>query len=177
VSDTAVLLELDRAPEAPAEGVREPGESEAGVAVRLSREHRVEREMLKLLVQDADIFRGFVDRLGEEHFDRAQHRKLFSLLRHSGAEVRSLVAEIEDERLAALLAQIAVEPPQGVRSLAYAEGLSDRLQEFLLTRRIDAIRRRLEPLNPLKDATYDELFAEYVELEGERRKLRAGGRS
>jgi hypothetical protein len=177
VSDTAVLLELDRAPEARAEGVREPGESEAGVAVRLSREHHVEREMLKLLVQDADIFRGFVDRLGEEHFDRAQHRKLFALLRHSGAEVRSLVAEIEDERLAALLAQIAVEPPQGVRSLAYADGLSDRLQEFLLTRRIDAIRRRLEPLNPLKDAMYDELFAEYVELEGERRKLRAAGRS
>ena len=177
VSDTAVLLELDRAHEAPAEGVREPGESEAGVPVRLSREHRVEREMLKLLVQDADIFRGFVDRLREEHFDRAQHRKLFGLLRHSGAEIRSLVAEIEDERLAALLAQIAVEPPQGVRSIAYAEGLSDRLQEFLLTRRIDAIRRRLEPLNPLKDATYDELFAEYVELEGERRKLRAGGRT
>lgn len=172
VGDTAVLLEIERS-----DGARgRESALTAPQAPRVSPQHRVEREMLKLLVQDADIHREFVERLGEDHFDRAQHRRLFAMLceRGPGLEVRSLVSDISDERLSSLLAALAVEPPQGDLDMAYARGVHARLEEFLLERRIDALKRRLERLNPLKHEEHHSLFEELIVLEGKRREVRAG---
>jgi DNA primase len=48
-----------------------------------------------------------------------------------------------------------------------------RLDEFGIRRQADALRKELQPLNPLKDReTYDALFKRLVALEGDRRRLR-----
>ena len=138
-------------------------------------QERVELEMLKLLVRDADIYRGFVSRLGEEHFRNSAHRRAFTSLRDVDGDVSVLVGGAE-ERLAALIAQLAVEPLEGDPSADYAEGVWSRLQEFLLKQRSDALRLRLQKLNPTTDAGYDELFRELVEVDGDLRRLRHGGR-
>ena len=46
-----------------------------------------------------------------------------------------------------------------------------RLQEFRLKSKSDAIRMRLQKLNPITDTTYDDLFLELVGLDGELRRL------
>jgi DNA primase len=175
VGDTAVLLELERLV-----GARtDPPVGTTPVsapAARMSPQHRVEREMLKLVIQDADVNRAFVGRLDGEHFDRAQHRRLFELIRDGGSDlqVRSLLPEIADERLASLLAALVVEPPEGDPHPAYAAGVHARLEEFVLERRIDALRRRLERLNPFKHDEHLPLFEELIALERRRRDVRAG---
>jgi DNA primase len=167
--ESAVLRELEKL----AGGPRSSAEPETPASPRLSPQHKVEREMLKLLVKDADIHREFIGALGEDHFDRAQHRKLFALLGKNGPDVRSLVSDASDERLARLLASLAVEPLEGDLTLDYAGHVRARLEEFLLERRIDALRHRLERLNPTKHPEYDALFQELVGLERDRRQVRA----
>jgi len=136
---------------------------------------RVEREMLKLLARDADTFRTFVSRLGEDHFGNAAHRRAFVALRDADGDVSSLVAGA-DERLGALIAQLAVEPLEGDPTDDYADGVWARLQEFLLKARSDALRVRLQKLDPTSDAGYEELFRELVAVDGDLRRLREGVR-
>jgi hypothetical protein len=50
-----------------------------------------------------------------------------------------------------------------------------RLQEFLLKARSDALRIRLQKLNPTSDAGYGELFDELVSIDGELRRIRQRG--
>ena len=50
--------------------------------------------------------------------------------------------------------------------------MAARLDEFLLKGRSDALRTRLQKLNPTVDPGYDELFRELVEVDGELRRLR-----
>ena len=57
----------------------------------------------------------------------------------------------------------------GVRERVWA-----RLHEFLLKGRSDALRMRLQKLNPTTDPGYDELFQELVAVDGELRRLRQG---
>jgi DNA primase len=151
-----------------------PGEV-ARTMKKSTAQERVEREMLKLLVRDADIYRGLVTRIGEEHFRNSAHRRTFTSLRDAEGDVSALVGGA-DERLAAMIAQLAVEPLEGVPSADYAEGVWSRLQEFLLKQRSDALRLRLQKLNPTTDAGYDKLFRELVEVDGDLRRLRHGGR-
>ena len=136
---------------------------------------RIEREMLKLLVRDADTYRGFVTRLGDDHFGTAAHRRAFDALRDADGDVSALVAGA-DERLAALMAQLTVEPLEGDPTEEYAEGVWARLQAFLLTSRSDALRMRLQKLNPTTEPDYDELFRELVAVDGELRRLKQGER-
>ena len=162
-----VLIEIERAG---APGSRNAAPDRAVVA-RISREQRVEREALKLLLQAED--RRPLEKLGPEHFSVALHRRAFELIRERGTDVAAYVADVDDERLANLLTAVAVEPAEGEVTLDYAEGVWRRLEEFALTRRIAQVRKRLEPLNPTADpAGYDVLFQELIELEGHRRRLR-----
>ena len=57
------------------------------------------------------------------------------------------------------------------------ESVWSRLQEFVLKAKSDAMRMRLQKLNPTTDPAYDELFSELVEVDGELRRLRQGTRS
>jgi DNA primase len=168
VADSSVLQALDR---------RLGGRPKevARTMKRGTARERVEREMLKLLARDADTFGTFVSRLGEDHFGNASHRRAFTALRDSDGDVSSLVAGA-DERLGALIAQLAVEPLEGDAGDGYAEGVWTRLQGFLLKSRSDALRVRLQKLDPTSDPSYDGLFRELVAVDGDLRRLQEGVR-
>ncbi len=148
------------------------------VVKRGTAQERVEREMLKLLARDADVYGEFIGRgveakLTEDHFRTTANRRLFLALRDAGGDVGKIVGDT-DEKLAGEIAAITVEPLEGDMSPEYAEGVWIRLQEFLLKGRSDALRSRLQKLNPTTDPGYDELFQELVAVDGELRRLRHG---
>jgi hypothetical protein len=72
------------------------------------------------------------------------------------------------------VSSLAVESLNGGSDEAYARSVWARLQEFLLKSKSDAIRMRLQKLNPVTDTTYDDLFLELVGLDGELRRLGHG---
>lgn len=134
-------------------------------------QERVEREMLKVLVSDADTFGEMVGMLSEEHFRGTSHRRLFVALRDAGGDVGA-IAGGPDPQLAAQVSALAVEPLAGDPTPEYADGVVARLQEFLLKSRSDTLRLQLQKLNPTTDPAYDDLFRELVEVDGELRRVR-----
>jgi hypothetical protein len=88
-----------------------------------------------------------------------------------------VVAGADDEKLAAMLSALAVEPLDGEGGPDYARSVWSRLQELVLKRKSDALRMQLQKLNPTTDEGYDELFAQLVTIDGELRRLRQGIRS
>jgi DNA primase len=170
VSSSSVLLELERMEDRDG-STRTTGVTTAGP--RTAPQQKAEWEMLKLLAQSDGVFESQADRLGEEHFERALHRRLFTLLKGTGGQVQRLVAETDDERVAGPLAALATEPVEGELTVAHASRVALSLEEYALKRRIDTLRKRLERLNPIKDPDYEPLFEELVDLEGSRRRVRA----
>ena len=142
---------------------------------RGSAQDKVEREMLKLLTRDADTYEGFVERLTEEHFRSPSLRTAFVAIRDAGGDVTHLAGG-DDEKLGALVSSLTVEPLEGEGTMEYAESVWVRLEEFLLKSRSDALRLRLQKLNPTTDDGYDDLFLELVAVDGDLRRLRQGQR-
>jgi DNA primase len=139
---------------------------------RVSAQEKVEREMLKLLVGDGETYREFVGKLQPEHFRDPSHRRLFLAIGTADGDVAA-IAGGEDPKLAAAVSSLAVEPLNG-DGPDYARSVWARLQEFLLKSKSDAIRMRLQKLNPITDTDYDDLFNELVGLDGELRRLGHG---
>ena len=167
VSEASVLLALERSLGRRSSDVARPSK-------RPSVQERVEREMLRLLARDGDVYRGFAGRLTPEHFRVARHRKAFDALAEGAGDLGAIVAEASDEQLIAVLSALAVEPLEGELTDEYAQGVWARLHEFHLKRRSDELRGELQKLNPVTDDRYDELFQRLVALDGELRRLRAG---
>jgi DNA primase len=143
---------------------------------RTSARDRLEREMLKLLVRDPAAFRTYDERLTDDHFRAATARRAVEALRAAGGDAVA-VAGGDDEKLAAFVSALAVEPLDGPGDPEYVSSVWARLQEFVLKQQSDQLRMRLQKLNPTTDAGYDELFAQLAELDGELRRLRQGIRS
>jgi hypothetical protein len=162
-----VFLKLERGDDADALAA-EP--EQAGK--RLSPQHHVEREMLKLLARSADVYEVFAPQLAPEYFDRAQHRKLLEIIRGCEGDIRAAVAQAEEDKLAGQLAALVTESVDGDPTESYAYRLLYRLQEFDYARRIDSLRKDLQPRNPMVDPQYDAMFAELSKLEGNRRRVR-----
>ena len=139
---------------------------------RASAQDKVEREMLKLLVRDVETYRAFVDKLQAEHFRNPSHRRMFLAIEEADGDVAK-IAGGEDPKLAAAVSSLAVEPLNGDGD-DYARSVWARLQEFLLKSTSDAMRMRLQKLNPITDTDYDDLFRELVGLDGELRRLGHG---
>jgi hypothetical protein len=131
---------------------------------------RVEREMLKLLARSPELFATYRDRLTDDHLRAAAHRKLFAALCQAGGDVTTLAGGNGD--LGPAAAALTVEPLEGDVTLEYAEGVWQRLQEFVLKGRSDELRARLQRLNPTTDVDYDDLFEQLVSVDGELRRLR-----
>ncbi len=145
--------------------------AEVSVATkRTSAQGKVEREMLKLLARDAELFATFAPRLQEDHF-RESTRSLFVALRDAQGDTKALVGGSDPER-AARIAALAVEPLDGDPTPEYAESVWARLEEFRLKVLSDALRVRLQKLNPVTDPDYDALFTELVAVDGALRRLR-----
>ena len=143
---------------------------------RMSARDKVEREMLKVLVRDRQAYDEYASQLTDDHFRSATARKALAALRDAGGDA-SVVAGGNDEKLGAMLSSLAVEPLDGDGGADYVVSVWSRLQELVLKHRSDALRMRLQKLNPTTDEGYDELFAELVAIDGELRRLRQGIRS
>ena len=142
---------------------------------RASAQEKVEREMLRLLARDGQIFRVLAPRLSSEHFQVARNDALLELVTRADGDVGTFVATAEDEEAVKALSALALEPLEGVLSVEYAEEVWVRLQEFLLKRRSAALRQQLQKLNPTTDPNYDELFQQLIATDGELRRLRHRG--
>jgi DNA primase len=169
VAERSVLATMDR------HGVGAGPADVAKATKRGSASERVEREMLKLLVRDAGIYQGFAQKLNEDHFRSPAARSAFIAIRGAGGDVGPLAGG-PDERLAATVSALVVEPLDGEPTAEYAEHVWTRLQEFLLKRRSDELRMRLQKLNPTIEPGYDAMFNELVAIDGELRRLRHGER-
>jgi DNA primase len=143
----------------------------AGTIRRGTAAERAEREWLRLMARGADTQEGEGTTLTEDHFRNATNRRLYVALRDAGGDVAALAGG-EDQKLAGPVAALAVEPLEGDPTPAYATAVARRLDEFLLKGRSDALRTRLQKLNPTVDPGYDELFRELVEVDGQLRRLR-----
>ncbi len=152
---------------------------------RRSPHEKVEREALKLMVQAAHLVPEQVRALDAERFSTPSYRKTFEFLRETevnggGAAVLVARAHERGEQLGRLLAALAVEPTAAVGEPTrdYAAAVFLRLEEFWLTRRIDALRKEIQVLNPQKvPEEYETLFGRLVSLEGERRRIRVEAES
>ena len=136
-------------------------------------QERVEREMLKLLVRDTQIYAALEPKLTEDHFRASSARRSFVALRDAAGDVAALAGGA-DEKMAAAVSALAVEPLDGEPTMEYAEHVWARVHEFLLKGRSDALRLRLQKLNPTTEPGYDDLFNELVSIDGELRRLRHG---
>jgi DNA primase len=167
VSESSVLLSLER---------RLAGRpSEVAKALkRGSVQERVEREMLRLLARDGELFAEFAPRLDDEHFRSPAPRRLFRLLVEAEGDIAALVARTEDQELVSRLTALILEPLDGEPDAEYAAGVWARLREFVLKRRGDELRARLQKLNPQTDPDYDEQFQRLIAIDGELRRLREG---
>jgi DNA primase len=166
VSESSVLLALER------RLAGRPVEVARAIK-RGSVQERVEREMLRLLVRDPEIWEALVQRLTEDHFQSATHRTLFELLRGAGGDVRQIAMASDDEKAVRGVSALALEPVEGEPTLEYAHDVWARLQEFALKRRSDAIRQRLQKLNPTSETEeYDRLFQDLIATDGELRRLK-----
>ena len=141
---------------------------------RMSARDRVERELLKLIVRDRAAYDEYAPQLDDDHLRSSGPRRVIAALRTANGDA-SAVAGGDDEKLAALVSSLAVEPLDGDGSPVYARSVWSRLQEFVLKQQSDALRVQLQKLNPTTDEGYDELFARVVAIDGELRRLRQGG--
>ena len=141
---------------------------------RISAQDKVEREMLKLLARDVETYHAFVGVLQPEHFRNPAHRRAFAAIQEADGDVAA-IAGGEDPKLAAMASSLAVEALDGGEDDAYAQSVWSRLEEFRLKSTSDAMRLRLQKLNPFSDQpAYDDLFRELVGVDGDLRRLRHG---
>ena len=140
---------------------------------RVSAQDKVEREMLKFLAQDDTLYRVYVGQLEPDHFRNPSHKRMFEAIVEADGDVGAIAAG-EDPKLASAVSALAVEELDGELDAEYAHSVWARLQEFLLKGRSDAMRMRLQKLNPTTDPEYDDLFRELVTVDGALRRLRHG---
>jgi hypothetical protein len=163
-------------------GGREAPATQQGTP-RVAPSQKVEREILKLMLQASQLCAGRVQQLTPAHFATAGYRSAFELIRSGGSASPAALVEMAQDRsrgeqIGKLVAALAVEPLTTVGEVTteYVDQILLRLEEFALKRQAEDIRKRLELLNPLKASEeYDALYAQFVRLEGARRRLRATG--
>jgi DNA primase len=144
---------------------------------RASAQERVEREMLRLLARDGEVYAAIAPKLTPEDFQLVRNRELFALLAESGGDIAATVAHSQDDRVVQALSALALEPLDGDPTLEYAEDVWTRLQEFALQRRSTTLRQELQKMNPQTDDRYDTLFQELIQTDGQLRRLREQRRS
>ena len=170
VAESSVVLALERRLSGRPAEVRQ-------ALKRASAQDRLEREMLRLLAQDEQVFREIGPRLSAEHFQLARNRELLELVSRANGDIGGSVARAEDDKTVRALSSLALERLEGEPSFDYAQKVWTDLQKFMLKRRTDAMRHQLQKLNPTTDPGYDELFQELITAEGELLRLRHGGGS
>ena len=168
VSPNEVSMEVERA----GRGL-DDGPSGAPAGKPRSPDRELEMEALKILAQAPDTATGHVAAVDDRHFTGSR-RKAWDLLHDAPGQPAEVAGRAPDEETARLIAQLAVEPLRGEATTDYADKIFAKLQERALREEVRTMRKRLEALNPVKDAsTFDPLFKELAELTGRWREARA----
>jgi DNA primase len=150
---------------------------------------RVEREVLKLAVQQPGLCGPEFDALSAEAFFAPAHAAVFTLIAACGGtasagRARDWVAQLReaapDERVQTFIAELAVETlaSMGEADAKYADSQLARLGELAVSREITAVKSRLQRINPVDDeVTHRRMFGDLMVLETRRRALlnRAAG--
>ncbi|MGO9077967.1 MAG: DNA primase [Streptosporangiaceae bacterium] len=153
---------------------------------------QVEREALKLAVQRPALCGPAFDALGAQAFTAPVHGTVFEVIAACGGTggaaggrewAERLRTAAPDDRVTAMLTQLAVDAlhapgTEGEPDARYAEAVLARVEELAVSRRIAAIKSRLQRLSPVDQlAEYNRMFGDLVALEQRRKVLsdRASG--
>ncbi len=144
----------------------------------------VEREAAKLAVQQPRLLAGF-DEIDPAVFTAPAYAAVRAAVEASGgvaaadADASAWAARVRDgaadDEVRSLVTELAVEPPRSAAASmeGYAAAILARLCELAVTRRITALKSRLQRVNPLEQAAdYNRLFGELIALERHKRELR-----
>jgi DNA primase len=147
---------------------------------------QVEREALKLAVQRPALCGPAFDVLGPAAFTAPPHAAVRELIDGCGgargaAGVQEWVARLRDaapdDQLRGFVTQLAVEPlrvprADGEPDTRYADAVLARVEELAVSRRIAALKSRLQRLNPVEaSAEHRRTFGDLVALEQRRKAL------
>jgi DNA primase len=138
------LRRVSRAPEKPREGRAAPAPAAAGA--RESACHRAERQLLALMLRDAQAVEEAAAALTGDDFSDPQHRAVFEVSCHARTEERTASPEeiivALGDAAADLVAQLAMMPtPERPRD--FAADCIERLRRERLSARFYALDRRL----------------------------------
>lgn len=120
---------------------------------------KVEREALALLLAGPNGAE-----LTDEHFTQPEHIVIFRAIHEGGATV--IMDRLPDDATRRLAAELALSPTVTQDRLEVFQ----RLEEFRIRRKIEALRNTLDRFNPSSDE-YRQLFEEMMDLEEDRRRM------
>lgn len=142
----------------------------------------LERETLKLVVQEPAAVARTAGDLGPNDFTHPTYRAVWDLVAQLGGPAAAdagwagrLRDRAGDPAVASALSALAVEPVPSRRGAddAYVANTVFRLQELTAQRRIAEVKSRLQRTNPVEHtAEYNRMFGELTALEQQRRHLR-----
>jgi DNA primase len=142
----------------------------------------LEREALKLVVQEPVAVASVSKDVGENDFTHPTYRAVWTLVERAGGIVAAgpdwagrLRDLASDQAVAAALSALAVEPVPSTKGAdeAFVANTVYRLQELTAQRRIAEVKSRLQRTNPVEQTTeYNRMFGELTALEQHRRQLR-----
>ncbi|HEY3528793.1 MAG TPA: DNA primase [Nocardioides sp.] len=142
----------------------------------------LERETLKLVVQEPGAVARTAPDLGANDFTHPTYRAVWELVEQSGGPGAAttdwagrLREHAGDPAVASALSALAVEPVPSKRGAddAFVANTVYRLQELTAQRRIAEVKSRLQRTNPVEQTTeYNRMFGELTALEQHRRQLR-----
>jgi DNA primase len=142
----------------------------------------LERETLKLVVQEPAAVARAAHDLGSNDFTHPTYRAVWELVEHVGGLAAAdtdwagrLRDRAGDPAVASALSALAVEPVPSKKGAddAFVANTVYRLQELTAQRRIAEVKSRLQRTNPVEQTTeYNRMFGELTALEQHRRQLR-----
>ncbi|MGA8247433.1 MAG: DNA primase [Nocardioides sp.] len=142
----------------------------------------LERETLKLVVQEPAAVARAAHDLGANDFTHPTYRAVWALVEQNGGPaaagadwVGRLRDRAADHAVASALSALAVEPVPSRKGVddAFVTNTVYRLQELTAQRRIAEVKSRLQRTNPVEQtAEYNRMFGELTALEQHRRQLR-----
>jgi DNA primase len=142
----------------------------------------LERETLKLVVQEPAAVARTTKDLAANDFTHPTYRQVWELVEQNGGPGAAgadwagrLRDRAGDQTVASALSALAVEPVPSRKGAddAFVANTVYRLQELTAQRRIAEVKSRLQRTNPVEQTTeYNRMFGELTALEQHRRQLR-----
>jgi DNA primase len=146
---------------------------------------RLERQALKLAVQHPALCGPVFDSLGADSFVVPSHGAVRLLIADCGGvtaakSAREWVTRLSeralDNGLREFIIRLAVEPIEvpradGEPDARFAAEVLARVEELAVTRRIVALKSRLQRMNPVDEAGYNRMFGDLIALEQRRKAL------